>query len=68
MLATRPIKYAGFIIAPRQRGYDLIDPASGAWAHYPSQRYARWSATFLRNTALRFGKETPLSVLPEITP
>lgn len=64
-----PTQYHGFIVVPRPKGaYDLINPDTGAWARFPTQRYAKWSATFLFNINERFSAHKPLNVftIPEV--
>lgn len=57
---THPVAYRGFILVPRKDGFDLIDPDTGRWAHFPTQRFAKWSATFLTNISNRFAEHAPL--------
>ena len=61
-LITKPVTYQGFILSPAGTGFDLVDPSTGKWAHFPTQRYAKWTATFLRNLNARFG---PLAPIPQ---
>jgi len=62
---TAPTAYHGFILRPRKDGgMDLIDPETHRWAAFPTQRYAKWSATLLTNMATRFGASAPLKTLP----
>lgn len=57
---TRPVAYRGFIVVPRKEGFDLVDPGTGRWAHFPTQRFAKWSATFVSNISNRFAEHPPL--------
>jgi len=58
---TRPTAYRGFIITPTKTGgFDLIDPATGRWAHFETQRFAKWSSTFMTNINGRFAEHPPL--------
>jgi hypothetical protein len=60
MKITTPTLYRGFIVRPAGDGYDLIDPSTGRWAHFPTQRYAKWSATFISNIQARFAANQPI--------
>ena len=52
---TKPTFYRNYILVPRADGsMDMIDPSNGCWATFPTQRYAKWSATFLKNINERF--------------
>lgn len=62
---TCPVAYNGFIIRPVAGGFDLIDPSTKRWAHFPTQRYAKWSATMMHNLTARFEASTPLKTLPK---
>ena len=65
-LITKPVKYRDFIITPKAGGFDLIDPATGRWTHFASQRYAKWSATFVSNILTRMNEHPPKRVIPEV--
>ena len=57
---TKPTRYRGFIIAPRAEGFDLINPDTGQWAHFDTQRFAKWSSSFLTNLNDRFSANPSL--------
>jgi hypothetical protein len=57
---TKPVRYRNFIISPRNQGFDLIDPATGRWAHFDTQRFAKWSASFISNISTRMVQHPPL--------
>jgi hypothetical protein len=57
---TAPTAYHGYILVPCKGGMDLIDPSTGRWARFPTQRYAKWSATFITNITARFDAHIPL--------
>lgn len=59
---TKPVMYRGFIVVPHKDGFDLVDPATGRWAHFETQRFAKWSATFISNINGRFAEHPPLPV------
>lgn len=64
---TKPVMYRQFIITPNKKGgFDLIDPATGRWAHFETQRFAKWSSSFLTNINERFASHTPLKTLPKV--
>lgn len=65
---TKPTKYRNFILNPHANdlGVDIIDPASGRWASFPSQRQAKWSATFMDNITTKFAAFDPISTLPTV--
>lgn len=66
---TTPTMYRGYILRPRQDGsMDMIDPLTGMWASFPTQRYAKWSATFITNIHNRFTAQPPLlhSDIPQV--
>jgi hypothetical protein len=63
---TQPVNYRGFILRPHKQGYDLIDPATGKWAHFPTQRFAKWSASFMANIQERFNAKPALDCIPNI--
>lgn len=47
---SKPYLYGSYILSTRENGsVDLIDPATGRWVNSPTQRFARWRATFLAN-------------------
>lgn len=57
---TTPTTYRGYIIVPRNDGFDVVDPATNRWAHFETQRYAKWRCTFLTNLSERFQANPPL--------
>lgn len=63
---AKPTKYRDYILAPKGDGLDMIDPTIGRWTHFPSQRYAKWSATFMSNILARMGANPPKRNLPEV--
>jgi hypothetical protein len=64
---TAPVAYHGFILRPRSDGgMDLIDPSTHRWAAFPTQRFAKWSATFMTNITAQFNEEAPLKKLPVV--
>ena len=63
---TKPILYHGFIVRPTSDGYDLINPQTRQWAHFPTQRYAKWSATLLHNFSTKFEASQPPPKLPKV--
>jgi hypothetical protein len=66
---TKPVMYRQFIIAPTKTGgFDLIDPATGRWAHFETQRFAKWSSSFLSNINDRFTQNAalPASKIPHV--
>ena len=65
---TQPTLYSGYVITQRKDAFDLIDPHTRRWASFPTQRYARWSATFMRNINARFDANQPLAQLPKVDP
>lgn len=64
---TKPVMYRQFIITPTKNGgFDLIDPATGRWAHFETQRFAKWAASFVTNFGKRFQTNNALDTLPEV--
>lgn len=66
---TKPVMYRQFIITPTKTGgFDLIDPATGRWAHFETQRFAKWSSSFLSNINDRFTQNAalPASKIPHV--
>lgn len=63
---TKPVMYNGFIVRPASGGFDLIDPNTKQWAHFPTQRYAKWTASFVHNINERFAAHAPLKTLPKV--
>lgn len=63
---TKPIKYRDFIITPRADGFDMIDPATGRWAYFPTQRFAKWSASFMSNIHGRMNQHPPKKTIPPV--
>lgn len=64
---TKPVMYRQFIITPTKGGgFDLIDPATGKWAHFETQRFAKWSSSFLSNINARFSENKSLTCIPEV--
>lgn len=63
---TLPVMYNGFIVRPTSGGFDLIDPQTKRWAHFPTQRYAKWTASFVHNINERFAAHAPLKTLPNV--
>lgn len=66
---TKPVMYRQFIITPSKKGgFDLIDPATGRWAHFETQRFAKWSSTFMTNINERFDQNAalPASKIPHV--
>lgn len=66
---TKPVMYRQFILAPNKKGgFDLIDPATGRWAHFETQRFAKWSSTFMTNINDRFAQNAalPASKIPHV--
>jgi hypothetical protein len=62
-----PTQYHGYIVVPRPKGeYDLINPTTGQWARFPTQRYAKWSATFMFNIEGRFAANRPMEGIPKV--
>lgn len=42
---TKPVMYRQFVITPNKKGgFDLIDPATGRWAHFETQRFTQNAA------------------------
>lgn len=59
---TKPTKYHGYILVPRTDGaMDLLDPQTGTWAVFTTQRHAKWSATVVTNITKRFQSNGVLS-------
>ena len=69
---TQPVRHNSYILAPRKDtkgkivGYDLIDPLTGRWASFPTQRYAKWSSSFTHNIQKRFDENPPLRKIPQV--
>lgn len=63
---TKPVMYRGFIVVPHKDGFDLVDPGTGRWAHFPTQRFAKWAASFVTNLGERFQANDALDTLPEV--
>lgn len=71
---TQPMRHHSYILNPRKDdngkivGYDLIDPLTGRWASFPTQRYAKWSSTFVHNIEARFNANPVLksSQIPNV--
>lgn len=64
---TQPTKYRDFVLIPKANGIDFIDPTTGRWMHFVSQRYAKWSATFMSNITAQMGANTPRRHIPQAT-
>lgn len=63
----KPYAYNGFILRRNADGTtDVINPATRQWATFPTQRYARWAATFTHNLSARFDAHQPLKTLPKV--
>lgn len=63
---TQPTAYRNYTLVPRKDGtLDVVDPTTGRWANFPTQRYAKWSATLLTNLNARFGSNDPLVHIPQ---
>lgn len=54
----RPTRYKSAIIAPAAGGYDLINPATGRWTHYRTQRAAKWWASVWSTVSESFETST----------
>lgn len=68
---TVPTRHHGYILVPREGdGMDLIDPSTGQWASFPTQRYAKWSSTFITNINKRFNEHPALKAyeMPRLPP
>ena len=62
---TQPTKYRDFVLVPKANGIDFIDPTTGRWMHFASQRYAKWSATFMSNITSRMNANAPMRNIPQ---
>lgn len=50
-LYKSPSTHSGYILWERRKGVaDLIDPTSGKWAAFRTVRFAKWTATFIKNS------------------
>jgi hypothetical protein len=65
---TKPVLYRGVIVRPTSDGFDLINPETKQWAHFPTQRYAEWSATFIANITARFNANANAPLKPKQIP
>jgi hypothetical protein len=64
---TAPTLYRGMIIKPNGDGsFDLINPDTGHWATFATQRHAKWSSSVLANLNMRFMQHRPLKRVPEV--
>lgn len=64
---TTPTLYRGFILRPRSDGgMDLIDPRTNRWAAFPTQRFAKWSASWMVNISNRFAVNEVLDEVPVV--
>jgi hypothetical protein len=55
-----PFTHNGFLVWEHTHGTtDLINPINGAWATFPTKRFAKWSATFMHNMNKKFKTNTP---------
>lgn len=64
---TVPTAYRGFILRPRKDGgMDLIDPSTHRWAAFPTQRFAKWSASWMVNISARFAANEVLDEVPVV--
>jgi hypothetical protein len=53
------IKHSRCVIVKRDASCDLIDPVTGRWQVFPTQRAAKWSATVWSRLSSGFGHVTP---------
>jgi hypothetical protein len=47
------------VLVRRADGVDVCDPTVGRWAHFKTERHAKWSATVYTNLSERFGHQLP---------
>ena len=62
---TTPVAHKLCIITPAKKGFDVINPSTGHWAHYTSQRSAKWWASVWSSAQERFDVSRPREV-PEV--
>jgi len=43
------------VLVRRKDGVDVCAPDTGTWAHFKSERHAKWSASIFSNLSERFG-------------
>ena len=52
---TKVIKHAHHLVVVREDHADLVDPITGGWQKFPTQRAAKWSATVYARLRSGFG-------------
>lgn len=52
---TKVIKHAHHLVVVRKDHADLVDPITGCWQKFPTQRAAKWSATVYARLHSGFG-------------
>ena len=52
-------EHAKCIVVNRGNNFDLIDPQTGRWQNFPTQRSAKWSASIWRRLSGGFGYNDP---------
>ena len=58
-----PTVYRGFLLSPRPDGsMDLMNRDTGQWLNAPTQRYAKWTATWLHNVNTKFASNAPKEI------
>lgn len=62
---THPTRYAQAIITPAAGGFDLINPQTGRWSHFPTQRAAKWWASVWSSVNEQFATST-IREIPQV--
>ena len=55
---TQPVAHKLCIITPSKKGFDVINPSTGRWSHYPTQRSAKWWASVWSSAQEKFDHST----------
>jgi hypothetical protein len=49
--------HGSLVLVRKKQGVDVCDPNTGVWAHFHTERHAKWSATVFTNLGMKFGRD-----------